>query len=288
MHRSLWAGLALAFLSVLVLTRPSPALVVAAAPVPDRVATADIVVVGKITAIEDKTVMAKRFPGAPEKTEFKVALVQIADPLKGAKGLTIVRLGFVPPVVQPAPQPGVPRIGGGFNRFPQLNHQVGQEALFFLTKSADGDFHLAQNYFDVVEKKSGNFEQEVTLAKRAAKLLEDPMTGLKSKDADDRLTTASLLLTKYRTPKLGVNNPKMEAVPAEESKLILEAIAGGDWTRQGRAQVSPQMVIQRLNLTAKDGWNPPKFKDYQKEFPAYAQQWLKANTGKYQVQRFIP
>ena len=114
------------------------------------------------------------------------------------------------------------------------------------------------------------------------------MVGLKSKDADERLMTASMLLTKYRTPKAGANNPKTEAVDAETSKLILEAIAGGDWTRQGRAQVSPQMVFMRLNLNAKDGYNPPKFKDYQKEFPAYAQQWLKDNTGKYRVQRFVP
>lgn len=66
-------------------------------PIPDRVAAADIVIVGKITAIEDKTVMARQQANAKEKTEFKVALVQVAEPLKGAKGLTIVRLGFIPP-----------------------------------------------------------------------------------------------------------------------------------------------------------------------------------------------
>jgi len=288
MHRSLWAGLALATLSVLALTRPIPALVVAPAPIPDRVALADVVVVGKISAIEDKTVMARRFPGAPEKTEFKVALVQITDPLKGAKGLTIVRLGFVPPMAPPPVQPGVPRIGGGFNRFPQLNHTVGQEGIFLLTKSPDADFHVAQNYYDVIDKKAGNFAQELALVKRAAKLMDEPAAGLKSSDAEERLMTAAMLLTKYRTPKPGVKNPKTETVDAEQSKLILAAIADGDWTRRDPQKLSAALVFQRLNLTAKDGWNPPKFKNYQKEFPVYAQQWLKDNAAKYRVQRFVP
>ena len=257
--------------------------VIAAAPIPDRIAAADMVVIGKITAIEDKTVMGKRYATDKDKTEFKVALIQIAEPLKGAKGLTHVRLGFVPPVVRPAPAGNArPAIF----RFPQLNHAVGQEGCFFLAKSADGDLHVTRMYFDVMEKKEPNFEQEMTLARRAAKLLEEPLAGLKSKDAEDRLMTASMLLTKYRGYRPGQNNSKLEPIGAEESKLILTAIAEGDWTRREPQKLSAQSVFQRLALTAKDGFNPPQFKDYQKEFPAYAQQWLKDNMDKYRVQRF--
>jgi hypothetical protein len=143
-------------------------------------------------------------------------------------------------------------------------------------------------YFNVIEKKSPTFGEEIARIRRVAKLMDDPLAGLKSKDADDRLMTASMLLTKYRTPKAGQANPKQEPVAAEESKLILEAIAGGDWTRQDRQAVSPRMVLARLNLSPQDGWNPPKFTDFQKEYPAYAQQWLKENAGKYRVQRFVP
>ena len=37
------------------------------------------------------------------------------------------------------------------------------------------------------------------MVKRCVKLLEKPTAGLKSKDASDRLLTASLLINRYRT-----------------------------------------------------------------------------------------
>jgi hypothetical protein len=288
--------LAVAFLGIfaLVLTTPLWAMVAAPSPIPDRVATADMVVVGKITSIEDKTVKASQYPGAPNKAEYKIAMIQIETLLKGPKGLTHVRLGFVPPPPppppQPQPKPGQPvlLVKPG-NRFPQLNHTVGQEACFFLTKHAEGDFMIAPMYFSVVEKKSANFDKDIAVVKRCTKLLEDPKAGLQSKDADERLTTAALLLSSYRARKNNNPNPKTEPIDAAESALILKAIAEGDWSKQFNFQeVSPQTVFNRLNLTAKDGWNPPQFKDYQKEFPAAAQKWLKENAQTYRIQKFVP
>jgi hypothetical protein len=279
MHRSHWL-LALACLlgaGVGVLR----AEVMAPDPVPDRVAAAEIIVVGKVTAIEGKTVMGKRFATDKEKTECTVAVIQVAEPLKGAKGLTTIRLGFVPSV-------GAGGKPGNYRRFPQLDHKVGQEACFFLKRSPDGDFHVVHRYFDVIDRTALGFDQDVALVKRAAKLLEDPAAGLKARDAEDRLITASMLLTKYRTPRPGEANPRTESIAAEESRLILDAIAGGDWTRPDRQKLSAQEVFQRLRLTPQDGWNPPKFADYQKEFPAYAQRWLKDNANNYRVQRYVP
>jgi hypothetical protein len=287
MMRTVALGLAgFVFLS---LTATVSALVIAPAPIPDRVAMADLVIVGKITAIEEKTVLATRFPGAPEKVEHKIAMIQIDDLLKGPKGLTHARLGFVPPPPVAPPKPGQPIVSGGARRFPQLNHAVGQEACFFLSKHHEGDFLVARMSFDVVEKKAGTFEKDIAQAKRCAKLLEDPRASLQANDPQDRLATAAMLLTRYRTPRAGTPNPKTEPIDAAESTLILKAIATADWSKPVNIQeVSPQLVFGRLNLTAKDGWNPPKFKDYQKEFPAAAQQWLKANQDKHRIQRFVP
>jgi hypothetical protein len=275
-------------LTLLVFASPVRALIVAPAPVPDRVALADLVVVGKITAIEQKTVKAGRYPGDPNKTEYHIALIQVNDLLKGPKGLTIVRLGFVPPPPAPAPKPGIVVSGGG-NRFPNLNHTVGQEACFFLSRHFEGDFHVAPMYYEVVEKKAPSFATDMQMVKRCAGLLDDPIAGLKSKGAEDRLMTAAMLLTRYRTPPRGKPNPRTEPIDAQESRLILQAILSADWSKPPTpTELTPQMVIGRLNLTAKDGWAPPRFKNYQTEFPPYAQRWLRDNLDQYRIQRFVP
>src|SRR5262249_32960179 len=71
-----------------------------------RVAAADVAVVGKVIAVEEKPAMAAQFPGQP-KVEYRVVVVQIADGLAGTQGMTHVRVGFVPaPMVKPGDQPG--------------------------------------------------------------------------------------------------------------------------------------------------------------------------------------
>jgi hypothetical protein len=287
MQRVLPAAI-LACTAVLAASAHAVAIAIMAMPTPDRVATAEIVIVGKVTAIEDKTVMAPRFPGDANKAEYKIALVQITDALKAPKGLTTVRLGYVPtPVVVPGPGP----IRRPINRFPQFTPTVGQEVCLLLTKHADADFHIVNTNFDAIDKKAVNFDKEVALIKRCLKLLDDPNASLKAKDAQDRLLTAAMLLAKYGRPTIVIagQNPKTEPIAAEQSKLILEALASADWSKRDEVtQLSPQMLLGRLNLTAKDGWTPPAFKDYQKEFPAYAQRWLKDHAETYRIQRFVP
>jgi hypothetical protein len=277
------------------LTTPLWAMIAAPAPIPDRVATADMVVIGKITSIEEKTIQASRFPGSPVKTEFRVAMIHIETMLKGPKGLTDVRLGFIPPPPgrqpgqPPQPKPGQPVPFKPGNRFLEMNHVVGQEACFFLSKPAEGDFLVATMYYNVIDKKSANFDKDIAQVKRCTKLLEDPKASLQSKDGDERLTTAAMLLAGYRNPVPTNPIQKTGPIDAAESALILKAIADGDWSKQINFQeVSPQTVFNRLNLTAKDGWNPPQFKDYQKEFPVAAQKWLKDNDQTYRIQKFVP
>lgn len=284
MRRMMLGGMvALACAAVLTTALPAKALVVAPNPLPVRMVNADLVVVGKVTAIEDKGVMARFAPGVQDKREYRVAVVEIQDTLKGTKGLTKVRVGFLAP--PPPVRPGGPIISPG-GRFRQPSLTVGQEACLFLTPHFEETFFLMPGLYDAVNKQNNpNYDKEVGLLKRAGKLLDDPKASLKAKDPEDRLMTVAMLLTQYRTPKGNVGpKPRMEPVDAELSKLILEALADADWTaRNPQTQLSAQMYFYQLGVTAKDGWTQPKVA---KEFVPAAKKWLKENSGTFRIQRY--
>jgi hypothetical protein len=268
------AGLAAAAL----LAGSASAKMIAPAPIPQRVALSDAVVVGKVTGFADKSVSAAPFPGSPDKVEYQVATVQVADAILGAKGMKEIKVGFIPP-----PAGGGPGRPG--RRFGP-NLLVDQEACLFLAKHADADFYVLQNYYDVADKKDGNFDKDVEEAKRCAKLIADPAAGLKAKEAEDRFLTAAMLVVRYKTPRPSAAEPKTEDVPAEESKQVLLALADADWAPKntGRFELTPVMVFYRLGVTEKDGWKPPQDG---KEIEAAAKKWLKDNADKYRVQKFV-
>jgi len=267
------ATFALLALAVLVQAR-----IAAPMPIPQRLAQADCVVVGKVVSIEDKTVSASVSRDEPEKAEFKIALVRIDEGLFGAKGLTHVRVGFLPRNVQI-----------GRSRFEHMNHTVGQEACFILRKhSTDPSFFVAPAYYLVIpkgDKTNPNYDEDVKRIRRCAQALEAPDAALKAKDASNRFLAAALLIGRYRNSEIGA---KTEPIATEQSKLILGALAEADWTqRDPQTQLTPHQVFAMLNLQAADGWNPPVFKDVLKEFPVAAQKWLKDHPG-YRIQRFVP
>jgi hypothetical protein len=277
MKRMLLVGVAgLLMLPVMALAQEASKIaIIAPSPVPVRVATADMVVIGKVTSIEGQNVKAPAFPGAKDMAEYQVAVVKIEDAVLGAKGLKEVRVGFIPQTG------GVRPVG---YRPPMLNE--GQEVCLFLSKHHEGDFHIMPAYFSVVDKNAATFEKDVAEAKKAAKLMADPKAGFESKDAEERFLTAAMLVSRYRVRKASATPPKEEAIDAEESKKILLALADADWAMKqpGPLPLSPQYAFGQLNLTDKDGWTPPKnFNDY----PEAAKKWLKDNAGTYRIQRFV-
>lgn len=248
-------------LAALVLTTSAAqARVMAPPPIPDRVVKAEAIVVGKVTAVEEKTVSANG-------QEYQIAVVQVEEALLGAKGLTHVRVGFFP---QRNP------------RFPHLNLTVGQEACFFLSKPAGATFYTTPMYFDVIDKKS----PDNALVRRCGKLIADTKAGLASKEQEDRLLTVAMLVARYRVPPPGSTNPpKLEPIDAAESKLILQTLAEMDWSKSvPNLRVEPASLFLRLGVTAKDGFTQPK--DF-KELPDAAKKWLKDNADKYRIQRFV-
>jgi hypothetical protein len=274
----------LACLALAASPTPAKAIAIAPASIPERVALAQVVVVGKVGKVEDKNVSTTRFPGATDKVEYQIVGFKVEDGLMGAKDAKEIRVGFVPPQGNPG---GLIRPGRG----PSVVLTTDQECCLFLTKHHAEDFYVPMMYFDVIDKKSNTFDKDVEEAKRCCKLLADPDAGFKSKEAEDRFLTAAMLTIRYRTNRTG--STKTEDVPAEQSKLILKTLADADWTPPGQPggpvvrpgfQLTPQAVFFRLGLTEKDGWKQPQ--DFNK-LPDEAKKWLKENAETYKMQRFV-
>jgi hypothetical protein len=276
MYRShLIHNLGLAALALLSLALPARAgsIPVEALPLPNRVATADMVIVGKVTGFEDKPVTAASFPGAKNKVVFTIATVTIGDALMAPKGTTTVRLGFIPN------PPGV------LINPPPFQPTVGLEGCFFLKKHGEADFLSAHGQLDFIDKKSARFDKDIALIKRCTTILEEPMASLKGKNAEDRFLAAGMLVARYNIRHSP--NPTKEPIDAAESKLILQALAAADWSPSTDfTQLSPMMVLQRLPLLPTDGWAPPARTD-PKEYTAYAQKWVTDHADSYRIQRFV-
>jgi hypothetical protein len=284
MKQSFLAGLS--FLTLAAAPVFAKAMMIAPPPLAQRAALADVIVVGKVTGFGDKLVSAAPLGGGP-KVDYQIAVVQVGDAVSGLKDAKEIKIGFLPAnVPAPNPGPGPIRI---IKRYPQFNLVLDQEACLFLVKHPTEDFYIGVNYYDVLDKKAGDFDKSLDEVKRCVKLLADPITSLKGQNAADRLLTAAMLIVRCRTSRPG--KTKTEALDAEESKLILQTLADADWNSKpgpGPAflgfQMTPQAVFFRLGLTPQDGWTQPKDA---KEIPASAKQWLKDNAEKYRIQRFL-
>ncbi|HZZ82220.1 MAG TPA: hypothetical protein VFE62_27225 [Gemmataceae bacterium] len=241
------------------------------APGATRVVGADVVIVGKVEAIEPTDVKVGM-------ATFRIAVVKINDGIKGTKDAKTLRVGFTP---IEKPKPNVFVSGA---RPVQLN--PGQEGLFILKKHDKENFYTLPGVigFYINSDKNTGFDKEVQSAKLAARLSADPQAGLKAKDADQRLLAASILIDRYRN--VGGPKVKLQPIDAEESKLILQALAEADWQMPynfASLRPIPTQLFQRLGVNAQDGFNVPKGGNFQKA----AQEWVRANAGKYRIQRFV-
>src|SRR5262245_1969146 len=107
---------AAAVVATLLSVAPALAKVAPPAPLPERVARARVIVVGKVTGFGDKLVPAKPY-WAPdgEKVEHQVANVEVRSVLLGDDKIKTVKIGFVPNT-----------------RRANFSPQAGEEGLYFL------------------------------------------------------------------------------------------------------------------------------------------------------------
>ncbi len=243
-----------------------------------RVAMADLVVIGKVTGFADKLEAVELYPGAKAKAEYKVATVRVDDLIQGDKGLKEIRVGSVMAVVPTRP-------GGTRGRF---NLTIGREALLFLVKHPTADFYVGQAYYDAIAKTATpEFDKEMAEARRCVKLLADPKTSLASKDADERLLTASMLVSRYRPLRSSATPPKEEAIDADISKRIMTILADASWDNKPTPDggvITPRLIFAQLGMTPADGWTPPM--DISK-FEEEAKKWILANVDKFRIKRFV-
>ena len=134
----------------------------------------------------------------------------------------------------------------------------GQEAIFFLAKHPTADFYVIPG-------------MNVALRHLHARGQEDPRRGEEGdggagrpdEGAEERQGRgAGRNRGRYgdevpRFPAFGGETEQV-AIPADESKLILKALAEGNWqvARFGGA-TNPFMAFNQLGLTEKDGWVQP-------------------------------
>ncbi|QJW96818.1 hypothetical protein [Frigoriglobus tundricola] len=284
--------------AVAIVADPAGALMIAV-PQPGHLAiTSPVVVTGKVTSIATDTVeAASPFAGAKDKLKYKIATVKIDTGLSGIDGTKVkeIKVGFVPPPDPNAKQPGLrPGLRPG-RRPPELKE--GQEAIFFLAKHPTADFYVIPGIsapFDISTPEGKKTLEDV---KKVAATLADPMKGLKSDKADVRAETAAVLVTKYRAyPAFGGEIEEV-ALPADESKLILRALAEGNWqaARIGGAP-NPFMAFNQLGLNEKDGWVPPIIvnvpgqpgPDYTVVMKDAFGKWLEGPGKDYKIKKVVP
>ncbi|MBY0522581.1 MAG: hypothetical protein K2R98_04260 [Gemmataceae bacterium] len=229
----------------------------------NRFAMADYVILGKVAAVDKQHVQVSLTKG-DARQEFALATIAIAESLKGAKGLTRVRVAFQA------------------DNFPQ----VGSEGCFFVNRHHEQPFcFLAGGYdFPIYKQDNTAFERQMAPHRQFARLWDDPSAGLQSKDEEVRLITAGLLLVHHRAAArwTDAKDQKLEAIDAEQSESILKVLTEADWTARGPYRLSARGLFQLLQLTEKEGWAARDFKNV-KEFDAAARRWLSAHASKYRI-----
>src|SRR5262245_10616401 len=99
-------------------------------PGKNRVAVTDAIVLGRVVGMEDMDVKVPLARGVDQKATYRIAVVNVAEVIKGKKDLKQIRVGFMPvgvpavdgPQPQPQPRPIQPRPGFG-----PVHLQTGQE-----------------------------------------------------------------------------------------------------------------------------------------------------------------
>jgi hypothetical protein len=254
----------------------------------EKVARAEVVVAGTVSAVEKETVNAVRFAGDAEKVAHKVAVIKVDKALVGGAGVTHLKVAFVPP---PPADPNAPPVRGGRGGFQAVDLKPGQEGLFFLTRHPGGEYYTITPMMAPLDPKGENYKAQAEQASKAAAALADPLKALKAEKPADRFFAASALLAKYRSyPETG-DEVESVKVPAAESKLILQAIAEADWAKADENGLGGLQAFYQLGLNPAAGFTQPKpapganFQDALKK--AYTD-WLAGPGKDYQVEKIVP
>jgi hypothetical protein len=221
-----------AFLYMFLVVSPSQALkrlMPAPASIPQRVALAETIVLGKVTRIEGQSIMMSESPGS-EKREYFVAFVHVQESFGGADGLTDLKVAFP---AQPMNHLGFD--GGSHDYLLQL--ETDQEVCLFLKPHHYGEFLVGATDYPSLNKKDPSFESNWKLTQKCVKLLANPEQGLLAKETDDRFLTAAMLILRHRTQSvMSKGQPKASADRCQAKPAHIAGSRGG---QLGKAESGP-------------------------------------------------
>jgi hypothetical protein len=256
---------------------PSWATSVVYIPLYERVPLVQAIVIGKVTEVEKKPVQARLSSASKEKVEMSVVVFKVEEALWGAKGVTSMRVAFVPP---PPPNPLLPPLPG-------VDLPLGAEVCLFVHQLPDEEVAVVPDFQAVVSKKQENFQKEMEKVRKYVRLLSELPGSLQTKDPTDRLLAASLAVTRYRGMFFQSMGNKTEPIDAAESKQILEILAHADWSKgDDRDLPSPATIFSKLGVKESDGFKPGMAEG--QAWIDYTTRWLKDNAAKYRIQRLVP
>jgi hypothetical protein len=261
-------GLGLACVVLFGLTSQLLARVAGPPPLFVRVALTDTILFGKVKAIEEKETEVT-LPGSTDKVSMRVAVVEPVDGLKSSgKVEKRIRVAYFP--------------NSKYGHQPK----AGEEGLFYVNGGVSKEgLYVVTGIWDYIPVAA---EKDAAEVKRLTRLLANVKGNLQSKDRDDRFLTAAMLVAGYRNRPPG-DKHATEAIDAEESKLILTALAEADWTvNPGVGVPQPILVFHMLGLTKADGWVPPQAGTTSETYYKAARDWVKTNAGTYRIQRLVP
>lgn len=249
----------------------------------ERALSVPIVVTGKVASIEKDTVDAPLYAGASQKVAHKIAVVKIESNLKGAAGVTHLRIGFVP-----AGAAGI-RSGRGPEN-PVLAQ--GQEWLFFLVKNPTGEFHSIPYMTPPLDSKAANYKAQIESIRSIVAVLAEPKKALAAEKAGDRFRAAIALVLGYRSNSL--DGRAVETVPLalDESQLILRTLASGSWKLDPTGgRFNGLTAFFQLGLGEPDGWKYPNVQpgeDAAEVMQKAFIQWLEGPGKDYRIKKLVP
>jgi hypothetical protein len=261
-----------------------------------QVIQSELVVVGTVTALEPEIHKLPQQSGG-NKVNYMVAVVKVDEALLGVKGLTHIRIGFVPVANMDLDDEEDIQFGA-YIPIRNNNLREGQQACFLLKKHHQGDFYTYPSRGGgPLFKNARHFEDDLNQVKKTLKVLQNPLAALQASEPVDRQFAACVLVNRcgprQQQPRGSATSLKFEPIPAEESKLILSALSEMLWGDNGLDRhntLNLQTCFWQLGLTQKDDWRVPQVKngdDYNTVMGDAVKKWLDENKGKYRIQRRV-
>lgn len=256
-----------------------------------RVAWSDLVVVGKITEIEEKTARDQELPGQPKGWYTRMARVEVVDVLLGPSKVESLRLAVNPLWMKPPASWSDPKRLFGKGKVPKELPRVqpfekGRQGIFFLSRRSPGEVYVPTLNPIFTDKSDPVYEEELKRCKRLVRLLANPKASLRSEDTADRRITAAMLLWRYTVPRY---EPLItEPIDAEESKLILGVLADSQWVYVSKDPYEEPMHILYgwVYPALGAGSDAPRRSVSVYDFDPL-REWVQKNREKYRIRRYV-